>query len=334
MNKYKVLNKYETEAYRDYAVKTIKKWHSKCKPGVIILNETSATPMGWVFKEAWKNAYPDEKLPKFMAINPRYGKLNKRQKKYLKDKNAAVIVYDEFWQKYGIIKDTFFQRYKYGQKLLGSKYEKYKLFGDTKFHFEKTSNDIYNHGSLDLVATLVAKQGVKNIFFEHSSPEEFYGPATKANAKNIMEEGYSAEGCAEFRKDNKPILIKEGDIITRGGYCSNIYIHGKPTWKETYEKPRLVKGHLRKKSLKFIHDLKQAGKEAGEEIIQQRNTDSLEKKVMFGFSSVIILFSLFLLSPNLTGNVIGNLSNGSSNLIGGVLFFIGLIGAMFYFKKK
>ncbi|MBU4070149.1 MAG: hypothetical protein KJ646_04165, partial [Nanoarchaeota archaeon] len=269
-------------------------------------------------------------------------------KKCLKDKNAAVIVYDEFWEKYTsfdsmgqVVGDTFFQRYKYGQKLLGSRYEKLWKIGDIKSRFYKKSNDVYNGRSLDQVATLLAKQGVKNIFFEHSCPgklgmESFYGPATKADVENLVEDwGYSAEECAEFRKDGKPILIKEGDIITQGNYTGNIAKHGKPTWKERYGKPRLVKGHLRKESLKFIHDLKQAGKEAGEEINQQRQKrNSLESEVTVTIALAGVVSGLIFLSPNLTGNVIGNLSNSSSNIIGGVLFLIGLVGAFFSIRGR
>ncbi|MBI2632005.1 hypothetical protein HYW75_03305 [Candidatus Pacearchaeota archaeon] len=59
----------------------------------------------------------------------------------------------------------------------------------------------------------------------------------------------------------------------------------------------------------------------------------LEKAV----STLILIFlgnSLFFVSSNITGNAIANLSQKSSNWIGGVLFFIGIIGAFFYFRTK
>lgn len=60
---------------------------------------------------------------------------------------------------------------------------------------------------------------------------------------------------------------------------------------------------------------------------------SLEKTV--GFSSIILIVgSIFFLSFNLTGNVIGSINQTSSNWIGGVLFLIGLVGAFAYFRKK
>lgn len=44
-----------------------------------------------------------------------------------------------------------------------------------------------------------------------------------------------------------------------------------------------------------------------------------------------ILGGIFFISYNITGNVIGSLSQVSSNWIGGILFLIGIIGAFVYF---
>jgi len=60
----------------------------------------------------------------------------------------------------------------------------------------------------------------------------------------------------------------------------------------------------------------------------------LEKKfipVITGFS---LIASLFFLSSNITGNVIGNLTKNSSNIIGLILLIVGLIGLLVYFKKR
>ncbi len=73
----------------------------------------------------------------------------------------------------------------------------------------------------------------------------------------------------------------------------------------------------------------------------ERNIERL-KKVLRGkwhglerIASIIVLITgLFFLSSNLTGNVIGNMTNSTSNWIGGVLFILGLVGALFYFKNK
>ena len=62
------------------------------------------------------------------------------------------------------------------------------------------------------------------------------------------------------------------------------------------------------------------------------NTPKKNYFITLGLASII--FSLFFLSSNLTGNVISNLTQNSSNLIGAGLFILGLIGCLFYFKTK
>ncbi|MBU4069774.1 MAG: hypothetical protein KJ646_02220 [Nanoarchaeota archaeon] len=52
------------------------------------------------------------------------------------------------------------------------------------------------------------------------------------------------------------------------------------------------------------------------------------------FLVALIGGGLLFLSPNLTGNAVGNLSNNASNLIGGVLFLIGLVGAFFSVRGR
>ena len=49
---------------------------------------------------------------------------------------------------------------------------------------------------------------------------------------------------------------------------------------------------------------------------------------------VCFLFGIFFLSPIITGNTISNLTNQTSNIIGGGLFVIGIIGSYFWFKKR
>ncbi|MBU4070418.1 MAG: tetratricopeptide repeat protein [Nanoarchaeota archaeon] len=61
---------------------------------------------------------------------------------------------------------------------------------------------------------------------------------------------------------------------------------------------------------------------------------SLENKVTASIALAGVVSGLIFLSPNLTGNVIGNLSNSSSNIIGGVLFLIGLVGAFFSIRGR
>lgn len=58
---------------------------------------------------------------------------------------------------------------------------------------------------------------------------------------------------------------------------------------------------------------------------------SLEGKVI---AILGLGLGLLFLSPNITGNVIGNLGRGPGNLIGALLFGIGLIGSWFWMNNK
>ena len=57
-------------------------------------------------------------------------------------------------------------------------------------------------------------------------------------------------------------------------------------------------------------------------------------KSILGIGGILILIiSIFFLSTNLTGNTISSLTQNSSNLIGGYLFILGLIG-IYYWKRR
>jgi hypothetical protein len=51
-------------------------------------------------------------------------------------------------------------------------------------------------------------------------------------------------------------------------------------------------------------------------------------------SIIGFLGGIFFLSPNFTGNVIGNLTNSTSNILGAVLLVVGLIGSFFWLRSR
>ena len=61
---------------------------------------------------------------------------------------------------------------------------------------------------------------------------------------------------------------------------------------------------------------------------------SLERKVILAILISGFGAGFLFLSPNFTGNVIGNLTKTNSNIIGAVLLFIALIGGFFWVKSK
>lgn len=50
--------------------------------------------------------------------------------------------------------------------------------------------------------------------------------------------------------------------------------------------------------------------------------------------SIGIIAAIFFVSPNLTGNVIGNFSTTTSNIIAGLLFFFVILGVIYLLNKK
>jgi len=64
---------------------------------------------------------------------------------------------------------------------------------------------------------------------------------------------------------------------------------------------------------------------------QKRN---LEEEVGASVAVIGTIGGIFFLSSNFTGNAISNLSLRSSNIIGAVLFLVGIAGAFFYFRKR
>jgi len=67
---------------------------------------------------------------------------------------------------------------------------------------------------------------------------------------------------------------------------------------------------------------------------QLKGKEGLEKKMQSTLGICGILGGIFFLSPNLTGNAVGGLNQPTSNILGIILFLVGIIGAFFYFRKK
>jgi tetratricopeptide (TPR) repeat protein len=66
----------------------------------------------------------------------------------------------------------------------------------------------------------------------------------------------------------------------------------------------------------------------------QKNRLERRRLAHASLSIVSIIASIFLLSPNITGNAIGNQSFQTSGIIGTLLLFMGIIAGYFFFKKR
>jgi hypothetical protein len=83
----------------------------------------------------------------------------------------------------------------------------------------------------------------------------------------------------------------------------------------------------------YMQDTKDGKKEVNPKRIFL-SKKSLEQRLSAIITIVGIGASLFFLSSNVTGNAIGNISRSSGSWIGIILFVIGLVGAVWYFKSK
>jgi len=70
---------------------------------------------------------------------------------------------------------------------------------------------------------------------------------------------------------------------------------------------------------------------------KKRLNDDYRAQPRYGLSIITILGllgGLFFLSSNITGNVVGNMANSASNIVGVVLICVGLVGSFFWFKGR
>ncbi|MEI7718491.1 MAG: hypothetical protein WCI72_01370 [archaeon] len=66
----------------------------------------------------------------------------------------------------------------------------------------------------------------------------------------------------------------------------------------------------------------------------KKDSGGLESQASVSVALIAFIGSLFFTTSNLTGNAIGNLSSGIANLLGIILFLIGITGTYFYAKKN
>ena len=83
--------------------------------------------------------------------------------------------------------------------------------------------------------------------------------------------------------------------------------------------------------------IKQYGKDS-EEVYDFESKFKMKRDKRRGIGGVFAILgiatSIFFLSTNITGNVVGNLTQNSTNVVGALLLVIGLIAGYFWMKKK
>jgi len=326
-----------------------------CNPKYIFLTESAAISNGYVLKEAWKKAYPNEKPPIFYRVNPRvinalatrggeYKKvLEDFFRKRIKDRDAGIMVYDEM----GSCDSSM------GLKNFLKNPEKYRCSPDLKcsrvFLNVLYEGDAGYRGSmLEALQSgrvhLTLPDVPKDFKFPRIAPEKIEDTPPELKHSNYPElESSIWNRLVEKFQELCGIQISPhygGYITSKNSGKSLAFQSPRRKYAATYGESEIDHG-LRGVIIgnrEFVGFCKTYGKELGEELHEelqrQQQREDLTSKVA-GFLAIGgFVASLFFMASNFTGNVIGNLNSDSTSAIGIILFLVGMVGTFFYFKRK
>lgn len=308
----------------------------KDRPKVVFLTQTSSIPYGIAFKEAWKTAYPNDSLPKFLTIDV------KATRGWARLNNLKQRLYEEFYKRSAPVVDFNGEKFIAYDEISDSmrKDEKFREFYESEI--EKRANRSATKVIMGLKEKL-RRYGVRSgdnvVVLDDQTPEggplvdkmKYSHMGTMGIAKKVVEEAANEVGGNIHVLHN---YISSTRLPQRGlgPWIGGTQTEGYVSYKHTLMPTRRYSGQEERQiSRSNIDYLKDLGKESGKKIREKR---SLESKV----SSVVGIFFLFLsflfLSANITGNSIASLSVKKSSLIGAGLLFIALVSAFIYLKRR
>jgi len=280
-------------------------FHDVYKPDYIFLNETGATPTGYILKEAWKKAYPGERPPVFLRIIPGRGSKEFFEKR-IKDKDSKIFVYDESVQQGSSL-------VKVGESLNEAGYRNIMLGisgRDGGIHDE----DHYRVGDKP----------------KFSTPDYFFRYELDKKSEKRNKTNYRIVKGAHFGGIGK-LKDSFGSVTYKGWEITDSYDRGF----------RKVKGDVGEISgnTAVVHTYKAMGKYVGGYIASEAQKKEREvsgglEKTVATVSVISLIGSLFFLSSNVTGNAIADLSAGTTSWVGGVLLVVGLVAGFFWIKSK
>jgi hypothetical protein len=167
----------------------------------------------------------------------------------------------------------------------------------------------------------------KNMFYELLAERDIKWGNLKGAANNY--------GNANMEDKRKELLIKLGDEMMETRHFDLAI--------QNYEEAGLNKSNNIKELNKIYWAYRKANDNKGEEKIMIRmgkvgdknnKSNALEKTVNIVAICAAFLFSIILLSSNITGNAILGASVKSSSIVGGGLFLVGLVASFMYVKRK
>lgn len=279
----------------------------------ILLNNTSATAWGLVLKEAWKQAYPSEEIPKFYRVDPKVlegipnsEKSKQAWKEYLEKRGMKetdkIIDFDEEYaggRSANLVREAFENE----RGLYGAHH-----FKNMEYMYCDAGWMVRNNGKL-----------VRPVDFTDLSKKQPGFQRYRISGGIDIDPTIKTEGTegGKFRLSTKSTKSLREPPLEPLKFTGDLIHHPSAEYKEIYQEIKLF----------------------GREIGQQLHSDlerqkSLEEKLSGTTALVGILGSLFFIGSNLTGNVIANLSSNTTNITGIILFLVGVVGAFFHFKEK
>ena len=304
-------SKDEKDAYikgrKDAVKKTIKEMHDKFHPQIYFLTQSSATGAGYTIKEIYKEAWPDEPMPKIAFIDAKDTKLEMRYNENFKTNEDLSLK--------ELVRKTKAQLSKY--KVNGNIAVIDEFEGEAPGH---NTNEIVHLKSKSLEASRIAiEEAEKELGLNGKVVEGGFGDGfRKFHGYWIRPDGTGIDG-----RSDTPRLATRGGIKPRlDPYVSKVlYENGE---EKEFER-----------ASENVKRLKELGREIGEEIREEKQKKKKLEEIITGIISIGCLgLGILFLSMNVTGNVIRNITNSSSSFFGAGFLIIGLITGFFWIKRK
>lgn len=289
----------------------IQDMHAK-NPKYILLNDTSATAWGLVLKEAWKQAYPSEEIPKFYRVDPRVlegipnsEKSRQAWKDYLEKRGMKetdkIIDFDEECAG-GRSANRVREAFENESGLYGA------------HHYTNIEYMYCDAGWMDRKdGKLVLPVDPTDLSKKQPGFQRYRISGGIGVDPAIKTEG--TEG-GKFRLSTKITKSLRAPPLEPLKFTGNLIRHPSGEYKEIYREIKLF------------------GKEIGEELHAKLQKKSLEQKVSAVVATAGLVSSLFFLSSNVTGNAIANLTNSDSSFLGAGLLIAGLVAGFFWVKSR
>ena len=278
-----------------YTANQIQIMHDKYHPDIIFLPDTSAHLKGYVIREAWKTAWPNETPPKMLRINVKAIKRGSVQ--------LAESAYKD------LVRQTKAKLTKFGKTGnimvvdCGGIAEGSKMEGPGIFELPKGYDPIKEKKQNDYVGILrSALSVVRDSANELGLQSRVIGVAMNKEVE-VRSPFYSTSGETHLIKRYSGTRTIEGE---RKGYKI-----ARDGIEPEEKRGRLYGGLIAK---------------------DEQKRKGLEQKVAAFIAVGGLVLSSILSTYSLTGNVIG--INRTTNWLGILFFFLGIIGSLLYLKRK